>query len=64
MAEVGHSPFALVNWPWPPAADVHNPVIKMALHVQIHTVHVELQWCAILQQSLLLLLMAMDAKNV
>ena len=51
MAEVGHSPVFLVDWARPPLIDVHNPDIEMAVHVEVHTVHVQLQRSFILHSK-------------
>ncbi len=51
MAEVWHSPVFLINWAGPPLTDVHNPDIEMAIHVEVHTVHVQLQRSFILHSK-------------
>ena len=51
LAEVRHRPVAFINSPRPPRVDVNNPVIKVAVHVQVNAPHVELQWRVVLQTA-------------
>jgi hypothetical protein len=51
MTEVWHSPVLLINWARYPLSDVHNPDIEVAVHVEVHTVHVQLQRSFILHSK-------------
>jgi len=51
MAEVWHSPVLLIDWARPPLINVHNPDIEVAVHVEVHTVHVQLQRSFILHSK-------------
>ena len=53
VAHVWHSPILLIDWARTPLANVHNPVIKVTVHVEVDAQHVELKGCLILQLHML-----------